>query len=404
MPPPSATPATSAPLQVRLLKNRQRRLLAGHDWVFSNEIDPASLRENPPSGGELIHLCDNQNRFLASAWYNPGTLIAARVIDRRSIEHFSRQMLAERLDYARRLRDRIFPTPHYRWIYGDSDQLPGLVIDRFGEVLSVQITTAGMEAMRSSLLELLLETDSVRGIVVHNDLDFRRLEGLPEGPTETIGDVPGSLTAIEDGLTFTFPAKGGQKTGWFYDQRDNRQRLVRYAAGCSVADLYSYAGAWGIHAAKQGAANVCCVDSSRSAIEMVQANAAANQVEVDAVCADSLETLKGWGADKRVFDIVIIDPPALIKRRKDVEAGLQSYFQLNRLAARVVAPGGILVSCSCSHHLPEEELITIINHAAFKDGGRHAQILETGSQSADHPVHPAMPETRYLKCIFARLG
>ncbi len=395
---------SSVPAQIKLLKNRQRRLLSGHDWVFSNEIDPVSLRDVPPNRGDVIHLVDHRNQFLATAWYNPGTLIAARVIDRRPRANFDLQLLEQRLEYARQIRDRMFATPHYRWIHGDSDQLPGLVIDRFGDCLSVQITSGGIEAMRDVLLPMLLEMKSVTGIVVNDDLDFRKLEGLPVGPVQTFGVVPEFLTAIEAGLKFSFPSTGGQKTGWFYDQRDNRQRLARYAAGCSVADLYSYAGAWGIHAASQGANSVTCVDSSRTAIEMVGQNAAANSASIEAVCADSLDTLKQWNTDKRTFDIVIIDPPALIKRRKDIDAGLQSYFQLNRLAGRVVAPGGILVSCSCSHHLPEDELITIINHAAFKDGGRPAQILEIGAQSADHPVHPAMPETRYLKCIFARIG
>lgn len=390
---------------LQLLKNRQRRLLAGHDWVFSNEIDPASLAGFQPAPGQLVEITDHRKRFLAAAWHNPNTLIAARIVSRKPLLAVDRGLLLERLTAARELRDRIYGQPFYRWIHGESDRLPGLVIDRFGDCLSVQINAAGMEAVRPLLLEALAELGPFSGIAFQQDSEFRKLEGLPDGPPEIVGEVPDEVPVREGSLEFGASLASGQKTGWYFDQRDNRARLTRYVPGQTVADLYCYAGAWGLHAAQRGASQVTCVDSSAAALGLARRNAGRNGIDlVEFVEADCVETLKAWAAGKRTFDVVVIDPPALIKRRKDIDAGTQSYYQLNRLAARVVRPGGILVSCSCSHHLPEAELVTIINHAAWKDGGRPAAILEFGGQSADHPVHPAMPETRYLKAIFAQIG
>jgi 23S rRNA (cytosine1962-C5)-methyltransferase len=395
---------TSLPT-LSLLKNRERRLLAGHDWVFSNEIDPATLAGAKLNPGQLVQITDHRRKYLASAWYNPSTLIAARILSRRPVAAVDRGLLLDRLVAAREIRDRIHGVPWYRWVHGESDRLPGLVIDRFGELLAVQIHAAGMESVRPALVDALQELGPFRGIVIQQDSEFRKLEGLPTGPAEVLGEVPEDVVVREGSLEFTTSLTAGQKTGWFYDQRDNRMRLARYVAGQSVADLYCYAGAWGLHAAQRGASRVTSVDSSAAAISLARRNADRNGIDdIELVEADCLETLKAWGSAHRTFDVVVIDPPALIKRRKDAAAGIQAYYQLNRLAARVVRPGGILVSCSCSHHLPEDELVSIVNHAAWKDGGRPAAILEFGSQSADHPVHPAMPETRYLKAIFARIG
>lgn len=394
----------TAPPQLRLKKNSQRRLLAGHEWVFSNELEPEMLRTASPHKGQLVHLGDHRGKFLASAWYNPQTLIAARVLDRQPLAGFGPRELEQRLTSALALRQQMFDSPHYRWVHGEADQLPGLVVDRFGDVASVQITCAGMEGVRSELLEVLQRLGNLRSILVHDDSEFRKLEGLPVGSSERIGEPVDRLIVREGTLEFSVPAVGGQKTGWFYDQRDNRQRLARYLSGRTVADLYSYAGGWGLQAARAGAASVVCVDSSPTAIAMVEENAQRNQLSVQTMCADSLATLKAWHEAGQRWDVVVIDPPALIKRRKDTEAGIQAYYQLNRLAVRTVAPGGLLVSCSCSHHLPEEELVGIVHHAAAKEAGRPVAILEFGGQSADHPVHPAMPETRYLKALVARIG
>ncbi len=390
--------------RLKLLKNRQRRLLSGHDWVFSNELDPESLRGQQLDSGRLVHLHDHRGKFLASAFYNPATLIAGRVVDRRPLPQFSSGLLGQRLEFARTVREQIYEMPHYRWVHGESDRLPGLVIDRFGSVVSVQITSSGMEGLRAELTKILLEDDSIEGVIFQDDLEFRKIEGLPVGIPELVGNVPEFLEIREGSLSFRVPATGGQKTGWFFDQRDNRMRLHRHVRGKSFADLYCYAGAWGIHAAHCHASQVTCLDSSAAAIATTQENAKRNECTVGTIQADAISVLKEWAREGRKFDVVLIDPPALIKRRKDMEAGLQAYYQLNRLAVRVVNPGGLLISCSCSHHLPEAELISVVNHAAWSDDGRSAAILEIGTQSSDHPVHPAMPETRYLKALFVRLG
>jgi 23S rRNA (cytosine1962-C5)-methyltransferase len=228
----------------------------------------------------------------------------------------------------------------------------------------------------------------------------RQIEGIDEFD-EAVGDVPDVATVEEDGALFSAPLRKGQKTGYFFDQRDNRARLARYVRGKRVLDMYSYIGSWGVRAACFGASEVTCSDSSPLALQYAEENAQRNSVTIDTRLGDALEVLSSFAADGRRFDVVVVDPPALIKRRKDVAAGQSMYERLNRLAFNVLAPDGILVSCSCSHHLEPGMLQRAILGAA-KDAGRRAQILEKHAHAPDHPIHPAVPETEYLKAFFVR--
>ncbi|HEX6928249.1 MAG TPA: class I SAM-dependent rRNA methyltransferase, partial [Gammaproteobacteria bacterium] len=266
----------------------------------------------------------------------------------------------------------------------------------------VQIATAGMEARRDAVIDTLRTELVPRGIVIQNHLPVRELEGLPVGDAETIGDVPDTLQVIENGLEFAVDIAAGQKTGWFFDQRDNRARLKRYVQGRRVLDLFSYAGGWGVTAAKAGASQVICVDSSASALEMARANAALNDVAIETMTEDAFKALAAFREAGEKFDVVVVDPPAFIKRRKDFKAGLAGYQRLNQAALQIVEQDGILVSCSCSHHLGEQELLNAIQRSA-RHVDRYAQLLEWGRQSVDHPEHPAIPETRYLKAVTLRV-
>jgi 23S rRNA (cytosine1962-C5)-methyltransferase len=256
--------------------------------------------------------------------------------------------------------------------------------------------------LKPQVIEALQAAIKPRGIFLRNDTSARELEGLPLYE-EIIGDVPDAAEVIEEGCTFGAPIRSGQKTGWFYDQRDNRSRLARYAKGARVLDVFSYVGAWAVRAAKLGAASVACVDSSEAALHAAQDNAERNGCEIEAFQGEALDVLKALRGDARQFEVVVVDPPALIKRRKDYEAGLEHYATLNRAAMNVLTPDGLLVACSCSHHMEEESLQRVLLREARK-AGRRLQILERGEQGPDHPVHPAIPETRYLKALFCRLA
>ena len=395
---------TSDNLPVLLLKrNEQRRLAAGHLWIYSNEVD---TRKTPLTGfepGSLAAIQSSVGKTLGIAYVNPHSLICARLLTRRPRMVIDAAFYERRLRSALQLRQSLFEHPNYRLVYGESDGLPGLVIDRYGDVLVVQITTAGMEAVRELLLEVITRVFAPAGILLRNDTPVRALEGLSQ-EVEIIGDVPETVMLEEGGVHFEVPLSAGQKTGWFYDQRSNRLAMHKYVHNKQVLDVFSYIGAWGLQAAAAGASEVCCVDASPVAQSFLEKNAAANGL-VDRVrheTGDAFEVLKAMQASKQRFDVVIVDPPAFIKRRKDIKTGEQGYARLNRLALQVLAPDGVLISCSCSMHLAAERLQSVLYQSARKQG-RQMQILERGFQSMDHPVHPAIAETAYLKAFFCRV-
>ena len=319
-----------------------------------------------------------------------------------------RRLIAARLHTALVLRERLYPTPHYRCCYGESDLLPGLVLDRYGDVVVGQITTAGMEVLRPDIEAAIRDVLAPATLVWKNDSAARTLEGLPETVTTAWGGTTDDVEAIEHpgpgrSLRFLAPLAAGQKTGWFYDQAWNRARLARYLGpGARVLDVCSYAGGWAITAATQGAASVSCIDSSQRALDAVARNATAHGVDIKLLRGDAFDVLASLASAGRRFDAVIVDPPAFIKRRKDIPAGQAAYRRLNQLALRVLAGDALLVSCSCSYHLEPQALLAAIQGAA-RHAGRFVQVLEAGGQSPDHPVHPAITETRYLKAYFCRV-
>ena len=395
---------TSTNLPVLFLKrNEDRRLSAGHLWVYSNEVDTS---KSPLSGfepGSLVVIQSAAGKTLGAGYVNPRSLICARLLTRRPRAALDAGFFERRLRSALSLRESLFEQPYYRLVFGESDGLPGLVVDRYGSVLVVQITTAGMEAMRDLLLEALHRVISPTGILLRNDGSVRVLEGLSQ-ETEVIGEVPDTVMLTEGGVQFEVPLGAGQKTGWFYDQRSNRQAMRKYVKDKQVLDVFSYIGAWGLQAAAAGAAGVCCVDSSPVAQTFMEKNIAANGLadKVRLEIGDAFDVLKALQDSDQRFDVVIVDPPAFIKRRKDIKSGEQGYGRLNRLALKLLAPDGILISCSCSMHLSEERLQHIVHQSAGKMG-RQVQILERGFQCMDHPVHPAIAETSYLKALFCRV-
>lgn len=386
---------------LRLLPRAERRVRLGHAWVFSNEIDIAKTPLTAFSPGDLARVRDAFGKPVGTAYVNPGALICARMLTSDVKAAIDLEWWTARLRRAAALREKFYPTPHYRAVYGESDGAPGLVVDRYDDVLAVQLNTAGVVRMREQIVGALSAAFEPRGILLRSAGSVRQFEGIDEFD-EVIGDVPEIVDVQEGESSFRVPLRAGQKTGYFFDQRDNRSRLKRYVRDARVLDVYSYIGSWGVRASRFGAQQVTCIDSSDLALRFATENARLNEVAIETRRDDALESLADFAEQARRFDVVVVDPPALVKRRKDIAAGERMYERLNLLALRTVEPGGILVSCSCSHHVDAQALGRILLSAA-KKAERRVQVLEKHAHPPDHPVHPAMPETEYLKAFFLRV-
>ncbi len=388
--------------QLVLKKGADRRIKGGHLWIYSNEVDTRITPIKQLEVGDAIVLND-KGKPLGRAWLNPKNLICGRVYTRDAEELFDDAFVKKRLKQAKRLREPFYSDNCYRWVYGDSDFLPGLVVDRFGDHLSVQVNHAGLEPQLQMIVDVLADVSNAEGIVLRNDGKAREAEGL-SSYVENINDsVPEWAPLVENGVNLEAPLLQGQKTGWFYDHRDNRAKLAQLVKGKRVLDLFSYVGGWGVQAAAFGASEVVCVDASEYALSGVERNAALNGVsdKVQAVKGNVFEICKQMAEAGERFDVVIADPPALIKKRKDMKSGTEGYHRVNQLALRLTKAGGILVSGSCSMHMTQESLIDVVR-VASRHVDRHAQLFHLGDQGADHPIHPAIPETRYLKALFLR--
>jgi 23S rRNA (cytosine1962-C5)-methyltransferase len=393
-------PAAQLPA-LRLKRNEDRRLQAGHVWVFSNEVDTGQTPLTKFDAGALVRVLAHNDRALGLAYVNPQSLICARLLDSWRLPDVP--WFVARLRSALALRERLYAAPYYRLVYGESDGLPGLVIDRFGDACVAQIGTAGMERLKPQIGEALKQVLGLRALLYKNDSAAREMEGLPSTIEQAIGETANVATVVEDGLRFEAPLLEGQKTGWFFDQAANRRALTKYLRpGARVLDVFSYVGAWGVRAAAGGASDVLCIDSSASALELAQRNGQANALKIRTRKADAFDALEELAREGARFDVVIVDPPAFAKRKKDLPKAQGAYKRLNQLALQVLAPDGILVSCSCSYHLSAEELRDAIAKAA-RGAAKHVQLVEMGGQAPDHPVHPAIPETRYLKAYFCRV-
>ena len=389
---------------LRLKANAERRLRAGHLWIYSNEIDVAATPLTAFQAGEQAVLEAAGGKPIGIVALSPHNLICARLISRDTKHVLDKSLLVHRLKVALSLRERLFDKPFYRLVYGDSDLLPGLVVERFGDVIVAQLASATMERHKDDVLAALLQVLKPAAVLWKNDSSAREAEGLPRYVESAYGDVPEWAALEENGVKFEAPIVEGQKTGWFYDHRMNRARLAPYVQGKRVLDLFSYIGGWGVQAAVFGASEVMCVDASGFALDGVERNAALNGVAEKMACVegDVFEALKELKAADERFDVIVADPPAFIKRKKDVKNGEAAYRRLNEQAMRLLNKDGILVSASCSMHLVEENLQEILLSSA-RHLDRHIQLIERGAQGPDHPVHLAIPETRYIKSLTCRI-
>ena len=390
---------------LKLKKNEERRIKQGHVWIYSNEVDNQATPLKGFSAGQQVLIEDASGRTLGMGYVNPNTLICARLLSRSAKVELNLKFLKKRLQAAQALRELTFDQPYYRLVFGDSDGLPGLVIDRFGDVFSVQITTAGMELVKDDIIQVLINLYQPQAIVMKNDTASRQLEGLPLYEEVVYGELPDSIVITENNTLFEIPVEEGQKTGWFYDHRISRQRLQSLAKDKTVLDVFSYLGGWGVEAANAGAETVTCVDASELALDGVDHNAALNNVaeKVTTIQGNAFDVLNALKAEGQKFDVVIVDPPAFIKRKKDFRKGFEAYRRVNELAMRLLNKDGILVSASCSHHLSRDDLLKAVQSAA-RHIDRNVQLFDQGHQGPDHPVHPAIPETEYIKTLFFKVS
>ncbi|ASP37756.1 RlmI/RlmK family 23S rRNA methyltransferase [Bacterioplanes sanyensis] len=390
---------------LRLKPKTERRIKGGHCWVYSNEVDIQQTPLKLLQPGQQVVVESASGQVLGRALVSPQQLICARLFSRNAQQELDRSWLVHRLKIAMSGRELWYPHQCYRWVYGDSDALPGLVIDRFGDVVVIQISNEGMELLRDDIVAAVDQVAKPAAIVLKNDGKLRAAAGLEEYVEVVKGELQDDCAPlVENDTRFMAPVIAGQKTGWFYDHRDNRARLNTLVAGKRVLDVFSYIGGWGVQAARHGASEVHCVDASAQALDWVEQNAGLNDVADKLHCwqGDAFAALKQLKDDGERFDIVVVDPPALIPRRKDIKAGEQAYRRLNQLAMRLLQRDGLLVSGSCSMNLGDDRLPDMLRIVG-RELDREVLIQHLGSQGADHPVLPAVAETRYLKAVFARV-
>jgi 23S rRNA (cytosine1962-C5)-methyltransferase len=381
--------------EVILRRREERRLLSGHAWVFSNEIERT---EGDPPGGSAVAVLRSDGRTVGYGLYNPHSLIAVRIFS-RTRRPLDQALLEERIRRAEEMRERLYPGVRaYRLVHGESDGLPGVVIDRYGAAFCLQIYSLGMDQIKDTICDALERIFGPSTVVERNESWLRTLEGLPQTAGVLRGDPPGEVSIRETDLTFILDLLRGHKTGFYYDQRDNRIALRRYAQGCRVLDLYCNEGAFALHLARAGAGEVRGIDASGEALGRARKNAAVNGLEGSCTFEedDVPRALGGLHATGQQYGLVVLDPPSFTRSRKNVPQARRAYTDVNRGAMRVLFRGGVLATASCSHHITEETFLGCVREAAGSLG-RDLLLLEWRSQSPDHPVLPAMPETRYLK-------
>ena len=379
---------------VTLKKNEDHRLLRGHLWAFSNEIQSV---EGDPQAGDIVELKNSAGKFLGLGFYNPHSLIAVRLLTREQ-EEISFDFFKKRIESALALRKQVYPEADaFRLVHGESDFLPGLIIDKYNQYLSVQAFSGGMDKRMTLICDVLESLLHPEGIIERNDIALRELEQLSQQKGIVRGTL-GPVTIHENGIAYNVDLLEGQKTGFFFDQRENRKAFRRYTAGGSVLDVCCNSGGFALNAADAGARHVTAIDAAESAVDGAKKNAALNKLDgkINFQTADMFEFLKKSLEHKEQFDTINLDPPSFAKNKKAVQQAKRGYKDLHCSAISLLSSGGILATASCSHHINEETFLEIIADAA-RSLGRNISLLEWHGAAPDHPALPGMPETSYLK-------
>ena len=384
--------------RITLNKNEDRRIKSGHPWVFSNEIREVAGER---VAGIAAELYDAAGGFIGVGHYNAHSLIAFRLVSRQHEDIDSAAFFEARIAAALAHRTTRYPgLVTFRAVYGESDFLPGLVVDRYGDYLSLQLLSAGMDCRREQIVAALRNVFNPAGIIARNDVAVRKLEGLEEQVELLWGDIPERVEMTENGLLFQVNLREGQKTGGFLDQKQNHLLLKEISAGKNVLDCFCYTGGWAVHAASFGAQSVLGLDISARAVGQASSNAKLNKVSdrVRFEECDAFERLRSLHQEGQRFGVIVMDPPAFVKSRKNIAEATKGYLTVNRRALELLEPGGYLITCSCSYHMGREAFRDMLIQAA-RLAKREVRLVETCSQAADHPVLLSFPESEYLKCF-----
>jgi 23S rRNA (cytosine1962-C5)-methyltransferase len=383
---------------IKLKQKEDRRILRGHPWVFSNELERITDTFEP---GEIVEVLDFSGRFVGRGYINPRSLIAVRILTRKK-EEINLVFLKDKISAAHDLRKDFGYGESYRAIFSESDGLPGLIVDKYDDTLVVQSSTAGIDRLLDEVVTALIEEYAPNSIVLRNDMATREIEGLALEKRVIVGSIAGPVTIEESGIAYRVDVLEGQKTGFFFDQRENRLALKDFVRGRRTLDCFCYSGAWSLTAAKFGASEVIGLDSSSKAVSQAADNADLNGLSVQFKTANVFDELRVLEKRRERFGCIVLDPPAFVKSRSKIREALKGYKDINLRAMKLLEPGGALVTCSCSHHIDQELFREMLIDAAFS-AGRQARIMEMRSQSRDHPVLLAAKETQYLKCAILKI-
>lgn len=384
--------------KIFIRKGAQHRLEAGHPWVYQSEID---FVEGDFVPGDIVEVYNFRRRFIGRGYINPRSQIIVRLLTREADEAIDREFFRRRLATAWEYRQKFVGEPEYcRLVFGEADLLPALIVDKFGPYMVLQTLALGIDQYKEMVVELLEEMFAPAGIYERNDVPVRELEGLEQRKGYLRGQFPTTIKVLENGIPFYADIENGQKTGFFYDQRENRTLLKAFVAGGRVLDCFCHTGSFTVHAALYGASAVTAVDISEPAVELARKNAALNGVDdrCDFRVANAFDVLRSLSDERQSFDTVILDPPAFTKNRGGVEGAARGYKEINLRGLKLVRPGGFLVTCSCSYHIDRELFAAIVVDAA-RDARRTIRQVEYRTQAKDHPILPAAPETHYLKFL-----
>lgn len=387
--------------KVFLSKNRSKRIEHGHPWVFKTEIQRIEGDFNP---GDIVEVLNFRGKFLGRGYINPKSQIAVRFLTEDKHEEIDREFFKRRILNALIYRQNLGFTGSYRVVYGESDFLPALIVDKFEDVLVIQTLALGIDLYKSAIVDVLKEIFNPRGIYERNDVPVRELEGLPQQKGCLYGEFNPVVIIEENGLKFYVDVENGQKTGYFLDQKQNRRAIASIVKNADVLECFCYTGSFALCAAHYGAKSVLAYDASKEAVELARKNAMLNGLSD--LChfseGNAFDVLRQFYNEGRKFDVVILDPPAFAKNRHALDNAVRGYKEINLRGLKLLKPGGYLVTSSCSHHVSEDLFWDIIESAAF-DAKKKLRLVESRTQSADHPILVSAEETRYLKFLILQV-
>ena len=386
---------------VHVINGRQKKLLQGHPWVYGNEIERV---EGETQDGELVTVVDFRGRYMGTGFYNSKSLITVRLLTHRS-EEINDALIASRVkaacDYRRFVMQRP-GTDSCRLIYGEADRLPGVIADRFGEVIVLQVLALGMEKYTQVIADALVACENPKCLLLNNDDAIRRKEGMECFAKVLHGELPQETVINENGIKLSVDVKGGQKTGYFLDQKDNHLFVRQFCKDARVLDCFSYIGGFALNAAAAGAKEVTAVDISESAVELIKRNAELNDMQLNTVCANCFDFLRQQVKEKQKYDVIVLDPPAFTKAHANMANACRGYKEIALSAMRMLPPGGVLATHSCSYHMPEDVFVNTVLSAA-QDLHRQVRVITLRRQDIDHPVLAGYPESHYLKSLWLQM-